>query len=534
MISVIIPVYNAELYIDRMMESVVHQTYQDFEVILVEDASTDASALLCEEWVKKDNRVRLIKNEVNQGQGIARNKGIEASKGEYLYFCDADDFLDERILESLLDVLEKNDAEISFCDYWQYNWRPLCKKYAKEECCCPSVAEAEVIELTVRDDMPDFFPCILWNKLYKKQIFEDAKICFPDKKVYFEDFYVNCMIMYYGYRFVCTHKTLYHYFASREEGGNSNDDIEKMANDLKYIFSMLNEHFKNLENPIRYERAFKNHAQKSLRYHLTKKDAVNSARKEEKILEETNVFLNQTYQENKVPRKLSLFGSFSLHRAIQQTPYKVKEINYMTVASAVKDRPALESEYLVGDNLFRTIVLENDLCKNIQQLYENETGEYLIIDLLDEHYQTVMLNESIVTYSEFFENYAKRQCIDYKIIDLDLDEWKECCKRFAEVLCDKFGSKIIIVENELSLGYGNYKLERYYDVKEEIEIINEVIRKKTAILEEYCSGCQVVKVPDELNFTHCKHAFGVVPQYHNYARYRYIANEVIKIIERTE
>ena len=88
------PVYNAEKYLKESIESILAQTYSNWELILLNDSSTDQSGKICEDYVKKDKRIRLFTNEINQGPGFTRNRGIDNSSGEWIYFLDADDTID--------------------------------------------------------------------------------------------------------------------------------------------------------------------------------------------------------------------------------------------------------------------------------------------------------------------------------------------------------------------------------------------------------------------------------------------------------
>ena len=113
MISVIVPVYNVEEYLEECLESIQQQTYTDIEVILVNDGSTDDSKEICERYCAKDNRFKLI-NQENQGLSEARNVGVRASTGEYIFFVDSDDVININVLEVLLPYM-KTDVDIVEC-----------------------------------------------------------------------------------------------------------------------------------------------------------------------------------------------------------------------------------------------------------------------------------------------------------------------------------------------------------------------------------------------------------------------------------
>ena len=110
-VTIIIPVYNVEKYLDQCINSVINQTYKNIEVILVDDGSKDRSAQICDEWVKKDNRINVI-HKSNEGAGIARNVGISNASGEYVCFFDSDDYIAPNTIEKALDAVLKNNADI--------------------------------------------------------------------------------------------------------------------------------------------------------------------------------------------------------------------------------------------------------------------------------------------------------------------------------------------------------------------------------------------------------------------------------------
>lgn len=115
LISVIIPVYNVEEYLRECVDSVINQTYKNIEILLIDDGSTDSSGIICDEYAAKDERIRVI-HQQNAGLSVARNTGIEASNGDYIYFLDSDDYIDESALEILLSIAVTDNSEIVFCD----------------------------------------------------------------------------------------------------------------------------------------------------------------------------------------------------------------------------------------------------------------------------------------------------------------------------------------------------------------------------------------------------------------------------------
>ena len=118
-ISVVIPVYNVEQFLRECVDSVLEQTVSDFEIILVDDGATDSSGAICDEYGAKDQRVRVI-HQANGGLSAARNRGLDAANGEYIYFLDSDDYLAPNTLEALLECAEQAAADVVFFDAWVF------------------------------------------------------------------------------------------------------------------------------------------------------------------------------------------------------------------------------------------------------------------------------------------------------------------------------------------------------------------------------------------------------------------------------
>ena len=115
LISVIIPVYNKEKYLRKCLDSVLAQTYGNIEVLLVDDASSDKSRDICDEYAKKDGRISVIYLEKNRGASHARNVGLDRAEGEFFCFVDADDYTEKDMLRRLYDNLKENQADVSIC-----------------------------------------------------------------------------------------------------------------------------------------------------------------------------------------------------------------------------------------------------------------------------------------------------------------------------------------------------------------------------------------------------------------------------------
>lgn len=119
-ISIVIPCYNVEKYLNQCLESVVNQTYSALQIILVDDKSPDGSGALCDEWAARDNRIQVVHKEVNEGLGYARNTGLEYVKGDYILFLDSDDFYDLDLCEKALNRLKESNADVCYFGHKKY------------------------------------------------------------------------------------------------------------------------------------------------------------------------------------------------------------------------------------------------------------------------------------------------------------------------------------------------------------------------------------------------------------------------------
>ena len=185
MISLIVPVYNVEEYLEECLESIRKQTYQDIEVILVNDGSTDGSQAICERYCQMDKRFRLI-NQKNQGQSVARNRGVKESLGEYIMFVDSDDVVSLGLLEQLMKYMS-DGIDIVECNI-------------TEDIHCLN-SEGKEIGVKELDSNEALYECfnhgVSWSpvaKLYRREIVE--KVPFLENLIY-EDFYTGIVSLKY-------------------------------------------------------------------------------------------------------------------------------------------------------------------------------------------------------------------------------------------------------------------------------------------------------------------------------------------------
>ena len=200
LISVIIPIYKVETYLDECIASVVSQTYRNLEIILVDDGSPDNCPRMCDEWANMDNRVRVI-HKTNGGLSDARNAGIDVAKGEYIAFVDSDDYIKPDMIEMLYAALGKEGADIAACGI-------LSCEGKKETAwgCSSFVGNSEQILAMLYNDAS--YPVAAWNKLYRRSCWNELR--FPLDKTC-EDAFTTYLLIHNANRIVTIPETLYCY-----------------------------------------------------------------------------------------------------------------------------------------------------------------------------------------------------------------------------------------------------------------------------------------------------------------------------------
>ena len=184
-ISVIVPVYNVEKYLEECLDHITHQTFTDIEIICINDGSTDNSANILNEFGKNDNRIRII-SQKNQGLGASRNKGIELAKGDYIYFMDGDDYLELTALEELLEISKKHNLD--FAIFKISNFNETTKEPITDEYYSMPYLKKRVGENVFKyDDVSDIaleLAVNAYGSFFKRQFIDDLR--FPEGLL-FED-----------------------------------------------------------------------------------------------------------------------------------------------------------------------------------------------------------------------------------------------------------------------------------------------------------------------------------------------------------
>ena len=225
-VSVIVPVYNVEKYIDKCIKSLLRQNFDGYEIIIINDGSPDDSQLIIDKYYKRYPNIIVPIIKENGGLSSARNYGIKKAKGAYILFVDSDDYVYDNYIKDLYDEILKTDSDIVIGDY--------CLKSGESECILDGV------ELRMNDDL---LKCAIvsmpaaWNKIYKKSIFVDNHISYPEK-LYYEDLATTPLLLANSKKISYLHKPIY-YYVNHEVSIMNQKKYNKKMDDIFLVFEIL-------------------------------------------------------------------------------------------------------------------------------------------------------------------------------------------------------------------------------------------------------------------------------------------------------
>ena len=238
--SIIIPVYNCQEIIGRCLNNIIEQIDETYSIILVNDGSTDNTAKVCEKYCEKYNNVVLL-NQRNAGPGAAREKGIKNSNSEYVFFIDADDYVEKGFFDTLLSTVESTDSDIAYCGYNIVDEEGIIieskiYKYVEVK------GEHGSLEYYLKQKNIDNF---LWNKIFKRVLFDDVEF----KYLYAgEDYCINVQVFSKANKIVSVSKALYNYVQTKNSLCRKDFSISRLDNIVagEFVYDFIKNRFPEL------------------------------------------------------------------------------------------------------------------------------------------------------------------------------------------------------------------------------------------------------------------------------------------------
>lgn len=224
-VSIIVPLYKSELFLHKLVDSVLNQTYKNVELILVDDESPDNSGLIADHYAAKDERVKVI-HQKNMGCCGARNTGLKNISGEYLMFADGDDWMELDCVEYLVKIMENNNCQMAMTDsvFTSFDTKANvmdCVRVCSSEEACASILYADI-------------PIGPWNKIYTTSIIKEKGLCF-DVPWFGEGLYFSVMASQYSNSVAVGHKRIYHYCLDNPNSGTTLKNVEHAKNAYRNI-----------------------------------------------------------------------------------------------------------------------------------------------------------------------------------------------------------------------------------------------------------------------------------------------------------
>ena len=229
-ISVIVAVYAAEKYMRHCLDSLLCQTFRDFEVILVDDGSKDESGKICDEYAEKDSRIKVIHKE-NGGVASARQCGLDNATGDYVIHVDPDDWVESTMLEEMLQNALENSSDMVICDFIRHEDKKA--HYFSQK---PKSLETQSV-------MRELFQGLhgaCWNKLVRRSLFKEFNISFPPKMVVWEDLFVSIHLAIHDIRISYIPKAFYHYDSSVNENSLVNELSDRKLQSMLFFIDYFN------------------------------------------------------------------------------------------------------------------------------------------------------------------------------------------------------------------------------------------------------------------------------------------------------
>ena len=247
-ISIIIPIYNAEKYLKKCIESIVSNKNELIEILLINDGSKDDSEEICKKYIFEDKRIKYFSRE-NKGCSSTRNFGIKKAKGKYIWFIDSDDYIEENSIDQILKVLSEEENDLLIFGYYNVN---IFGKVLKKN--IPKKINNK-LEIYEQDDIFNS----PWNKIYNSKIIKENNLFFPENCHMGEDMSFNFKYLYFCEKIIILKKEIYNYVSTGGVTSNINKKKEIfLAFDDIYNFYIEKEEFKILKNILK--KYYKKHA----------------------------------------------------------------------------------------------------------------------------------------------------------------------------------------------------------------------------------------------------------------------------------
>lgn len=543
MVSVIIPVYNTECYLEECIKSVVSQTYQELEIIIINDGSTDSSRTICKKWEKADQRIRYIETE-NKGQGVARNLGITLMTGEYVIFVDSDDYLDETLISSVYEYITDQKADI--CVYG-YN-------YVNDEgeiCEIPLLFKTKKgVALKENKEMLGSMTAFLWNKMFSACLVRTIDFGMSNRVG--EDLVFNAQL-YRRAKKVCMIDQPFYFYRYNRNGNISTDyeryfEMSSSICELNQIFvdvGEFEEYWVQLyEISIVVLKDFLLRLSKRTDMEIPAEIKSRYPEFWKAYKECLEKFFSGYMDIGLQDKNYLLVGSYNLrvllHCFLLDEDFLREDYGYSSIESMMSEN-INEKMFLkdsIFQNLYRKRCVEQDIGKYFRCYANLQDMDYVIMDLLDEISDVIKLGEDCyITESIFLKEIDLSVLHKYDRISFLTEERRSLFKKYLHRFMKKVkqsNAQVVVIKHFLCEKYSMYyDVFLDYDDLEKIRGINRELEWYYQYFTTYFPEVIMVEAVgfQELVFTHDGFPFGCEPIYYNSVYYQRMAVELNRSIQ---
>ncbi len=517
LVSVIVPIFNMEEYVEQCIETLVNQTYENIEILLIDDGSTDSSPQKCAEWAKRDQRIVFLQKK-NEGLSATRNYGVNHSSGEYLMFVDSDDWVDKDYVKNMITAVSIEKADVGVCDYYRTD-RSGNLQYIS----CNSALNGQYTnEKYLLLSNPS--SC---NKIIRKKFWLENEIQFPNTVS--EDTAIFPLLMLLSEKVAEVKAPLYYYRKYRANSITSTIENRMLfagayqtTVDYFQQYSIF-EKYKNL-----LYRYFLEWSSNSLSPCLGKVDDDYYKR----IRATYDKFLQNNFA-NFPLKRTAVFGGYNLTKIAKLTnlfadPYV--RFQFSSIIS-LKNVIGCEAEIVPRHkNVYRDFMLEREYHNKFYSVLDEEKPEYILIDFIEERHDLVIDDGLYFTYSDALQesgfykepNLLRRTELACKKV------WENACESFIGELKKRFlPENVFLIKSYLAKEYGDRQGRKAYENIEDIERINNVLEQYYSYFEDHFEGIHAIEVfSDPAYFTDYRYEYGCFSWHLNDEMNYRIANNI--------
>lgn len=525
-VSIIIPVYNVEEYIDRCLQSVVNQTYTNIEILIMEAKSEDNSLSKVKKWENQDDRIIVVSRK-DKGLADARNYAMNMSVGKYIIFLDSDDWIDINFVEKTMEIaMSDSQIDIVMADAKKYIYDTVVDNIGPEW--------TKIIYQNEKDkkQLLCFGSNFIWGKLFRRNLFEKNNIIQPILP--FEDLAVYPVLISAANKIAMCHTTYAHYQADRENSLSSHRNTYK---DLPKVYEYAKKKLKEIGKYSTYKEAFKLSMYIHFRIICLHCIGVENYTQLEKSSPFIAKFMNDNFSDLQKSSYI-IYGGFALKWMVNEVCNGIEAIEEhitFTTIIAQMSRPDCAIK-MYHCNSFREECINKDINGFLLNYKLKKNLPILFVDFM--HECTDILydgNENYISCSEAFvecgckEGYESSSYFDYRKITWQSDEywdlWKTKCIKFINKIERLQIKTVFLVKNKYAQFFK--KNENKYSYVYEIEKKNALLDKMYDFFEKNCSMSTVCSLDCNLQYTEMVgRPYSSKPEYMNISFYRKGAVEI--------